>query len=49
MDSPIVRCREEDEYQKKMAILLAEIRRSSDVQSVVAIDLLAFPDGLNRS
>lgn len=44
MDAPSVRCREEEDYQKMLASLLAKVSRRSDVRSVVDADLLALPE-----
>lgn len=48
LGSSFIRCREEDDYQKKLATLLAEIRRLAKVPRVDAINLLAFPENLGR-
>lgn len=42
MDSPLVCCREEDDYQRQFALLLAEVRRHQKVPTVVSPDLLAL-------
>lgn len=46
LNSPFLRCREKDNYQKRLADLLAEICRRSEEPSVVAVDQLALPEEL---
>lgn len=48
MDSPFVPCREEDDYQKGLAVLLVKVLRRPEVQSVVAADLLALLKALSH-
>lgn len=48
MDSPLVQCREEDGYQKKLATLLAEVDRCPKVPRALAGDLLALSEDLGR-
>lgn len=48
INSPFFRCREEDDYQKSLAVLLAEVQRRLEVPSVVAIDVLALPEDLSQ-
>lgn len=42
MDAPLVWYREKGDYQKKLATLLTEVHRGSEVPSVIAGDLLLF-------
>lgn len=42
MKSPYVRSHVEDDYQKRLATLLAKVRRHSEVPGVVAVVLRAF-------
>lgn len=48
MDSPFVQCLEEDDYQKRLAVLLAEVRSRPEVPSAVANDLLALLEYLSQ-
>lgn len=42
MDSPFVRCAEEDDYQKMLATLLADVNRRLEVPNVPAVILLVL-------
>lgn len=48
MDSPFVRCREKEDHQKRLMVLLAEARCLPEVPSVVTGDILALPEDLDR-
>lgn len=43
MESPLVRCREEEGYQRRPALLLAEVLQSPKVLTFVTPDLLVLP------
>lgn len=43
-----VRCRKEDEFQRRLTGLFADICSRPDVPIVVATDLLVLPDDLGR-
>lgn len=47
-ESPFARCREKDDYQKILAVLLADVQHRPKVPNVVAIDLLALPDDVSK-
>lgn len=46
MDSPFVRCREEDDYQQRLEALLAEVRDRFTVPTLVATDLFCLAEDL---
>lgn len=46
MHSPFFLCRKEDDYQKRMDTLLAEVYRRQEVPSVVATDSLVFANNI---
>lgn len=46
MDSPFVRCREEDDYQHRLVVLLVEVCRHPEVLGVVADDPLTLLEDL---
>lgn len=48
IDSHFVCCRGEDDYQKGLAVLLAEVRRRPKVPSLVAFDLLEIQEVLSE-
>lgn len=48
METPLVRRREEDEYENRLSTLLVEVRHRPNVPLVVAIDILALPMNLGR-
>lgn len=48
LDSPFVRCREADEYQRLLAGLLADVRCLPGVPTLVATDLFVFIEDLKR-
>lgn len=48
MDSPSVRCREEDEFQERLSALLAELRWGPAGPTDVAKDFLCLPEYLGH-
>lgn len=48
MDSPLVRCREKDGYQQRLAALLAVARRRSTVPTVLTFDLIRLAENLGH-
>lgn len=49
IDSLFVRCRKEGDYQRRLAGLLANVRRQPEVLTLVAIDLSVLPEDLGWS
>lgn len=48
MDLSFVWCQEEDDHQKRLATLVAEVSCRSEVPRVVTADSLTFPEDLDR-
>lgn len=48
MDSLFVRSLEEDDYQRRLVVLLAEVRRRPEAPSVVDVHRWALPYGLSQ-
>lgn len=48
MDSPVIRCPEDDDYKKTLVHLLAKVRHRSEVSGIVAVDMLVLAVGLSR-
>lgn len=48
MDSPFIRRQEENDYQKRLEVLLAVVRRRPELPSVVAFDWLALLQDLSQ-